>query len=188
MRTAVFGGSFNPPHVGHVLAVTLVLSTAEIDRVLVVPTFRHPFAKALAPFEDRVKMCELAMGWLPHVEISRVEEELGGDSLTLRTLEHLRKTRPNDSLRLVMGADLLLERSKWFKFDEVEKIAPPLVIGRAGVEAEGAPAPLLPEISSTEVRDKIARGDVASLDQLVPRAVLEHIQSRRLYAGTQAQT
>jgi nicotinate-nucleotide adenylyltransferase len=183
---AIFGGSFNPPHVGHVLAVTLVLSTSDVDRVLVVPTFRHPFAKALAPYGDRVTMCELAMGWLPRVEISRVEEELGGDSLTLRTLEHLRKTRPSDRLRLVMGADLLLESSKWFRFDDVRAIAPPLVIGRAGVNAPGAPAPLLPEISSTEVRERIGRGDIAGLDQLVPRAVLEHVKSRGLYAGAQA--
>ncbi len=181
---AVFGGSFNPPHVGHVLAVTLVLSTSDIDRVLVVPTFRHPFAKALAPYEDRVKMCELAMGWLPRVEISRVEEELGGDSLTLRTLEQLRKTRPNDRLRLVMGADLLLESAKWFRFEEIQTIAPPLVIGRAGVDAPGAPAPLLPEISSSEVRDRIARGDTSGLEQLVPRTVLDYVSARRLYAGS----
>jgi nicotinate-nucleotide adenylyltransferase len=180
---AVFGGSFNPPHVGHVLAVTLVLSTSDVDRILVVPTFRHPFAKALAPFDDRVKMCELAMGWLPRVEISRVEEELGGDSLTLRTLEHLRKTRPNDRFRLVIGADLLLEAAKWFRFDEVQKIAPPLVIGRAGIDAPGAPV-LLPEISSTEVRDRIARGDTSGLEQLVPRSVLDYVSARRLYAGS----
>ena len=61
---AIFGGSFNPPHVAHVLAAAYVLSTAEIDRLLVVPTFRHPFAKALASYEDRVAMCSLAMGWL----------------------------------------------------------------------------------------------------------------------------
>lgn len=178
---AVFGGSFNPPHVGHVLAVTLVLSTSDVDRVVVVPTFRHPFAKALAPYGDRVKMCELAMGWLPRTEISRLEEELGGDSLTLRTLEHLRKTRPNDRLRLVMGADLLLESAKWFRFDEVQKIAPPLVIGRAGIDAPGAPPPLLPDISSTEVRERIGRGETSGLERLVPRSVLDYVSARRLY-------
>jgi nicotinate-nucleotide adenylyltransferase len=180
---AVFGGSFNPPHVGHVLAVTLVLSTSEVDRVLVVPTFQHPFAKALAPFDDRVKMCELAMGWLPGVTVSRVEEELGGDSLTVRTLEHLRKVHPGVKLRLVIGADILLEAAKWFRFDEVQRIAPPLVIGRAGVAGTNAPAPLLPEISSTTVRERIARGEMSGLEQLVPRSVLEYVKARRLYAG-----
>lgn len=179
---AVFGGSFNPPHVGHVLAVSLVLSTTDVDRILVVPTFRHPFAKALAPFDDRVEMCRLAVGWLPRVTISRVEEELGGDSLTVRTLEHLRTTLPDAKLRLVVGADILLEAAKWVRFDEVQKLAPLLVVGRAGVDAEGAPAPLLPEISSTTIRDRIRRADLAGLESLVPRTVLAHIHSRRLYA------
>ena len=59
-RVAIFGGSFNPPHVAHALAVVYALSVAPIDEVLVVPVFRHPFSKELAPFEDRVRMCELA--------------------------------------------------------------------------------------------------------------------------------
>ena len=92
----IFGGSFNPPHLAHVLAVAVVLSRFEVARILVVPTYRHPFAKALAPYEDRVKMCELAMGFLPRVEVSRVEEELGGESRTLRTLQHLRAQHDGD--------------------------------------------------------------------------------------------
>src|SRR5450432_1633002 len=71
----IFGGSFNPPHIAHVLAVTYVLSTAEPDLVLVVPCYRHPFAKDLCPFEHRLAMCERAMGWLPRTTVSRVEEE-----------------------------------------------------------------------------------------------------------------
>ena len=67
----VFGGSFNPPHLAHVLAVTVVLARFKVARVLVVPTYQHPFAKALASYEDRVKMCELAMGWLPRVETQK---------------------------------------------------------------------------------------------------------------------
>ena len=62
MTTAIFGGSFNPPHLAHVLAVTVVRAREEVDRVLVIPTYQHPFAKSLAPYDDRVKMCELAMG------------------------------------------------------------------------------------------------------------------------------
>ena len=93
-RVAVFGGSFNPPHVGHVLGVVYALSTAPIDEVLVVPVYQHPFAKDLAPFADRLAMCRLAFGWLPRVTVSTVEEELGGESRTLRTVEHLRADHP----------------------------------------------------------------------------------------------
>ncbi len=183
MNVGIFGGSFNPPHVGHVLASALVLSTAPVERLLVVPTWQHPFAKGLAPFEDRVRMCELAMGFLRGLEVSRVEEELGGESRTLRTLEHLASTRPDWKLRLVMGSDLLAEAPRWFRFDAIEKLAPPLVIGRAGAEAPGATSVRLPEVSSTQVRAAIARGAWDELADRVPRAVLDHIRARGLYGA-----
>jgi nicotinate-nucleotide adenylyltransferase len=182
-RVAVFGGSFNPPHVAHVLACALVLSVEEVDRVLVVPAFKHPFAKALAPYDDRVAMCELATAAMPAISVSRVEQELGGDSLTLRTLESLARLHPDWRLRLVIGADILGEAPRWFGFDAIAKLAPPIVLGRAGVEAEGAGPTLLPEVSSTRVRAAIARGDWAEAEKVVPRAVLAHVRARGLYAA-----
>lgn len=181
MIVAVFGGSFNPPHLAHVLAVTAVLATHEVDKILVVPTFQHPFAKALAPYDDRVEMCRLAMGWLPKIEVSRVEEELGGESRTLRTVEHLRAQHPDWSLRLVVGADILLEAKKWHGFDQIVALAPLIVLGRAGVGGTVAPEPLLPEISSTEVRTKLAAGKSEELGSLVPREVLAYIRQKGLY-------
>ncbi|CAN5859762.1 nicotinate-nucleotide adenylyltransferase [soil metagenome] len=179
----VFGGSFNPPHLAHVLAVAVVLARFDVAKILVVPTYRHPFAKALAPYEDRVKMCELAMGFLPRVEISRVEEELGGESRTLRTIEHLHAQHPEWTLRFIMGADLVLESSKWYGFDAIARLAPPIVLGRVGVSFEGAPPAVLPAISSTEVRTMIGAGRWEELEPLVPRAVLDHVRARGLYAS-----
>jgi nicotinate-nucleotide adenylyltransferase len=173
MPIAVFGGSFNPPHVAHVLACALVLSTEEIDRLLVVPAYQHPFAKPLEPFDDRVRMCGLAMGWMPRVEVSRVEEELGGESRTLRTLQHLAETHAGSSLRLVIGADVLA--------DAIAKLAPPIVLGRAGA-ADPSPV-LLPDVSSTHVRAAIARGAWSEAARLVPREVLAHIRAKRLYGA-----
>ena len=183
MTTAIFGGSFNPPHLAHVLAVTVVLARFEIDRLLVVPTFQHPFAKSLAPYEDRVKMCELAMAWLPRVEVSRVEEELGGESRTLRTIEHLRQTHPGEPFRLVMGADIVAESAKWYGFDKISVLAPPIVLGRVGIAYDGAPPPILPAISSTEVRAKIAERRWGELEELVPRRVLAYLKEHALYDG-----
>ena len=181
-RVAVFGGSFNPPHVGHLLATALVLATAEVDEVLVVPTYKHPFAKPLAPYDDRVTMCSLALGWLPHVEISRVEEELGGESKTLRTLEHLGQAHPDWSMRLVMGSDTFAESSKWFRFDAVRELAPPIVLARSpGASGLAGSAVLLPAISSTDVRARIAAGAWSELEELVARAVLRHVRERGLY-------
>jgi nicotinate-nucleotide adenylyltransferase len=177
----VFGGSFNPPHLSHVLALAVVLARFDVERLLVVPTFQHPFAKALAPYEDRVKMCELAMGWLPRVEVSRVEEELGGESRTLRTIEHLKSKYPDNPLRFVMGADIMQESSKWYAFDKISALAPPIVLGRVGVDYPGAPTPVLPAISSTEVRAKLAAGDLGPLEQLVPHTVIQYARAHKLY-------
>lgn len=127
-------------------------------------------------------MCELAMGWLPNVEVSRVEQELGGESRTLRTLEHLAASRPGARFRFVMGADLVTESAKWHAWDSIVALAPPIVLGRVGVTYEGAPPAILPAISSTDVRTRVARGvDAAALEMLVPRAVLAHIEQAGLY-------
>jgi nicotinate-nucleotide adenylyltransferase len=181
-RVAIFGGSFNPPHVAHVLACALLLSVEEVDRVVVIPTFRHPFAKALAPFEHRMAMCELAMAWIPGVEVSPVEAELGGESRTLNTLEHLTKVHPDWRPRLVIGADVLTEAHRWYGFDAIAALAPPLVLGRAGIEAPGAGPPLLPDISSTQIRALIASESWTDLRPLLPHSVLTYVRSHGLYS------
>lgn len=183
-RVAVFGGSFNPPHVAHVLAAVYALATAPIDEVLVVPVYMHPFAKELASFEHRLAMCQLALGWLPHVAVSRVEQELGGQSRTLRTVEHLSEEHPDWSLRLLVGADVLPDLPKWHRFERIAELAPPIVLGRAGVDLDGAPTAFLPRISSTDVRDAFAAGDEDFLRARVPSAVLEYAARQGLYRRT----
>src|SRR5690606_32016933 len=79
---AIFGGSFDPPHVGHVLAVTWVLSTQPVDEVVLVPALEHAFGKPLAPFAHRRRMCELAFAPLRRVRVDPIEAELGGASYT----------------------------------------------------------------------------------------------------------
>lgn len=177
----IFGGSFNPPHISHVLAAAAVVSLHALDALLVIPTFMHPFAKSLAPYEDRVAMCRLAMGELPRVHISRIEEELGGESRTLRTLETLKARNPGWTLRLVMGADLVVEAPKWHGFDRIKQIAEPLVLGRVGIVYPGSPEPILPSASSTEVRDFLRDHDFTHAGGLLPRRVLEYIKERGLY-------
>jgi nicotinate-nucleotide adenylyltransferase len=177
---AIFGGSFNPPHIAHVLAAVYVLSTEPIDEVLVVPVFRHPFSKELASFDDRLDMCRRAFAWIPRVFVSAVERDLEGESLTLRTLEYLAELHPDWSMRLLIGADVVNDLPKWHRFDRISEIAPPIIVGRAGVVAEGAPEAILPRASSTDVRDAFARGDTERLEKLVPRDVLSLIAERGL--------
>jgi nicotinate-nucleotide adenylyltransferase len=172
---AVFGGSFNPPHVAHQMACLWVLETQPIDGLLIVPTFRHPFDKPLAPFADRVEMCRRMAAALARVEVSTIEEDLGGEGFTLHMLQALAARRREAQLRLVVGADILRETPKWYRWAEIEALAPPIVVGRSGFGGGIE----LPDVSSTEIRARCARG--LAIDGLVPRSVLEYIQRKGLY-------
>jgi len=177
---AIFGGSFNPPHVAHQMVCLYVLETEPVDVVLVVPTFRHPFDKQLAAYEHRLEMARLAIAPLAdRAAVSDIERSLGGEaSLTLHTLEALAAAHPGASLRLIIGSDILPEREKWYRWEDIERLAPPIVVARAGFPVAGAPVEL-PAISSTEVRARLARGETGL--PLVPRAVSAYIQAHGLY-------
>lgn len=177
---AIYGGSFDPPHVAHTLVCAYVLSAHEVDRVLVVPTLRHPFDKPLAPFDHRLRMCELAFADLLRVEISDVERALPQPSLTLRTLQALHARMPGVPLRLVIGSDLLRETSSWHAFEEVAALAPPIVVGRSGHPSPDG-SPLLPEVSSTEVRRRLRAG--LPTDGLLSPTVAAYAREHALYRG-----
>jgi len=182
-RVALFGGSFNPPHMGHVLAVAYVLGVGLVDRVLVVPVFEHALGKQLVPFPHRLEMSRRAFGWLPGVEVSTIEEQLGAPSRTLRTIEALERQHPDWALRLLVGSDITGEIQKWHAFDEIARRAPPLVLERAGARTGVGPG-VLPEVSSSDVRARLAQNDAAAaaeLAALVPRAVLEYARQHALY-------
>ena len=92
------------------------------------------------------------------VEVSRIEQELDGPSLTLRTLEELQRREPGRELRLVIGSDLLAETHAWHRFDRICELAPLIVVQRAGHVTDPA-VPALPDISSTEARRRLRAGE-----------------------------
>ncbi len=150
-RVALLGGSFNPPHVAHLMAAYWTLATQDVREVWLLPSFRHPFGKALVEFEDRVRMCELAARGVRGVAVCTAERDLAGDPLvgkTARTLEHLVEKHPDTDFALVVGADILPETSKWYRWDRVTELARVIVVGREGFPPV-AGAPTLPAISST---------------------------------------
>lgn len=179
---AVFGGSFNPPHIAHQMVCLYVLETESVDQILIVPTFRHPFEKQLAPFSDRVEMCQaMAAPFGTRAVVSTLEAELGGEaSLTLRTLEALAARMPGVGLRLVIGADILAETPKWYRWNDVAALAPPLVVGRSGFPGDTEVE--LPAVSSTRIRSKLSAGESAR--GLVPRTVLQLIEMKGLYRAS----
>jgi nicotinate-nucleotide adenylyltransferase len=174
---ALFGGSFDPPHVGHVLAASYVLATSA-DRVVIVPAFRHVFGKELTPFPHRRRMLELAMADLRNVEISDIEARLGGASATVRTVDALRMRHPGVQWKLVVGSDLTAEIPRWTESERLLAMASLCVIQRAGHRTgEGV---VMPEVSSTEIRARVASG--RSTEDLVPGAVAKYIAHHGLYA------
>lgn len=181
MRVAFFGGSFNPPHVGHVLAASYALSVG-FDKVLAVVVHQHAFPKQLESFEHRATMAELAFEPLPSVEVSRVEAQLPAPNFTLHTLQHLHAAHPEWRLRLLAGSDVLPDLERWHAFDEVARLAPLYLLGRIGHPVSGVPC-LLPDVSSTNVRRQLqaASPDVEWLHQHVPASVLAYIEARGLF-------
>jgi nicotinate-nucleotide adenylyltransferase len=179
---ALLGGSFNPPHVGHLMAAWYVLATEPVAAVWLLPSYSHPFGKALAPFQDRVRMCRLAALTVRGLHVCAAEADLRDDPLvgrTARTLEHLRAEHPDLRFALVVGTDLLPETRTWHRWERVQELARIVVVGRQGHEAGAGGRPLLPAVSSTEVRARLARGEDVS--HLVPRRVLAYLQEHGLY-------
>lgn len=184
-RVALYGGSFNPPHTSHVLSVAYALSACPIDAVWVVPVWRHAFDKPLAPFSDRVEMCRRAFAPFGHrARVAEVERELGGVSRTIDTVRYLLERHEHISFSLLLGADLFAERHRWKQFEELERLVSMHVVGRAGVEppSDVATGPPLPAVSSTDIRDRLAKGE--SVVGLVPLAVAAYAEQRALYSSS----
>jgi nicotinate-nucleotide adenylyltransferase len=183
MRVAIYGGSFNPPHVSHQLAALYVLETQPVDELWFVPCFKHPFEKTLEPFEDRLEMCRRAAAPLgPRARVSDVEARLGGESRTLRTVTELQRENPGVELHLVVGADLVGELPSWYGARQLEQLVRFIVVGRTGYPGSG---PAMPEVSSSEVRDRLRRGE--PVESLMPRSVLDYIRERKLYGSAESQ-
>jgi nicotinate-nucleotide adenylyltransferase len=171
-----------------------VLATAPVDELWLLPTFRHAFGKDLAPYDDRLAMCELVAAELgPRARASRLEAELAArpgfvSSRTVYLLEALARDQPDVAPRLVIGTDILHEHAAWHRWDDVIRLAPPIVVGRGGVRAPAPwaePPVTMPEVSSTRVRALLAAGGNVDGDLagLLPRTVIGYIARRQLYRG-----
>lgn len=173
MRVAFYGGSFNPPHVGHAMVASWLLWTDQVDEVWLVPVGSHAFGKSLAPFERRRTWCEaMAADLGDRVRVEPIENELPQPSYSIRTLEALCVRHPEAWFRLVIGADSVPGLPRWHRSEELQARFEPIVVGRAGY-ASPPDVPVFPGVSSTSIRE--AARDGAALDGLVPASVLARI-------------
>jgi len=191
-RIGVFGGTFDPPHVGHFIVAQDVLEHLKLDTLLLMPaaTSPHKSASEAAPPEVRARMLEAGLGGHARMRVSRIELERGGVSYTVDTLAAMRRSSPDDELWLVIGADQLAAFSSWRSPDEVLRLARLVVMDRGGLAANQAtPAAVTYEsvpvtrvdVSSTDVRRRLRDG--RSIRYWVPDAVRRIIEEERLYIG-----
>lgn len=175
MRVAVYGGSFNPPHVGHAMVAAWLRWTDRVDSVWLLPVWKHPFGKPQAPWALRLAMAEaLAEQVGQDVRVNPIEAELEGVSYTVRTLDVLAERHPEHRFHLVVGADVAPQTPLWKDWDRIRADYSPVLVGRAGFP-EVPDAPTFPEVSSTDVRARIRDG--RPWDHLVPSAVAALIRA-----------
>jgi|ETNmetMinimDraft_30_1059905.scaffolds.fasta_scaffold20347_2 nicotinate-nucleotide adenylyltransferase len=183
---ALLGGSFDPPHVCHVLISLYVLQSGRASQVWWIPCKRHAFDKRMAPFVDRLAMCEAATRWLPAVRVDPLELELDGPSYTLATVRELARTHPGRRFVWIAGSDVLPDLPRWHRWSELAAEVPFVIIPRGDDDPPPPPAgtfhhlPIrFPDVSSTGLREALRSGAV--VDGLIDSAVAHHIRERDLY-------
>lgn len=180
MEIALLGGSFNPPHVGHLLAALYVRAALGADQVWLLPSFHHPFGKQLVAFEHRLEMCRALVADVgPWAQVKDTEAQVGGEGRTVDLLEHLVAEHPNDRFWLVLGSDILKDLPYWKAWDRIEQLARVVVLNRAGFPDPRALGPPLALVSSTELRARLSSGEAS--EHLLTRGVSAYVASRGLY-------
>ncbi len=200
MKRAIFGGSFDPVHKGHVKLVESLCEAVMPDEVIVMPTGISPFKKDMkrrpASGEDRLEMCRLAFADMPRVTVSDYEITRPEVSYTVDTVRHFHGLYPNDELYLLIGSDMLLTFDKWRKFEEIladcTLCAASRENGSRDMESLRKKAEELRrygnvvlikaepfEVSSTEIREKIMKN--SDISCYVPKNVVKYILENNLY-------
>ena len=191
MRIGILGGSFDPPHIGHLIVAEEARWQCGLDTILFMVTSHPPHKEEPeAPPEDRLRMVEIAIDGMSGFSPSNMEIERGGSSYTAQTLKELRQLYPDSSLHLIVGADSVLDLSAWKDPDAVVEMASMVVALRPGFDLSRMEPKLRSKtrvletptvaISSTLVRQRLHKGE--SIRFLVPEAVERYIREHRLYS------
>jgi len=193
-RIALFGGSFNPPHISHQMICFYLLEYKGFDYVYLIPTYKHPFGKQLISFEHRVKMCcRLALPFVGKVIIDSVEAYLSESRseqtkqcYTIDVVREFTTRHPEVDFTLIIGSDVLEELDKWKEFNEIRKLVEVLVLARGDYVNPNTSIWLYdiayfrkPEYSSTEIRELVAKSK--SIEHCVPPRVRQYIRKNKLY-------
>jgi nicotinate-nucleotide adenylyltransferase len=192
----ILGGTFNPPHIGHLVMVQEALDQLGLERVELMPVAEPPHKEAPAdPGADvRLELCELATASAARVGVSDLEIKRGGASYTVDTLRALHDRAPEHLLTFIVGGDMAHSFASWREPEAILELARLAVAERDGLRREDIAHRLEPlhsgdrvvffdmpriDLSSSAIRERVAEG--RSIRYLVPDPVIEAIRSRRLY-------
>jgi nicotinate-nucleotide adenylyltransferase len=200
MRLGVFGGTFDPVHLGHLIMAEQCREQARLDRVLFIPAPRppHKLDNERTRFEQRVEMLTLAISGQPAFQIDELERDRSGPSYTFETLEELQQKHAGAELCLILGGDALAELHLWYRPERIIELATILAVRRPGspdlnaeafrgnlrlppqtlLRMEIIDAPLI-DIASRDIRARLTQG--RSVRYLIPRAVEAYIADKGLY-------
>jgi nicotinate-nucleotide adenylyltransferase len=185
-KIAIVGGTFDPIHLGHLKIISEVAK--KFEKVIVIPT-GDPWLKAAKPIatgEQRVAMAQTAVNSLnlaDQVVVSAIEVKRAGPSYAIDTVTALKQIYPDASFTLVLGSDAARNLHKWHRSDELQKLVEVLVVKRESVTASEFPEIQIdaPEISSTEIRDKVAHSQ--EITDLVTPTISTFIKEHQLYVS-----
>jgi nicotinate-nucleotide adenylyltransferase len=191
-RIGVLGGTFDPVHLGHLVAASEALHRFSLERVILVPAGR-PWQKAsFSDPEDRFMMATLAAATHPKLAVSRIELDRPGPTYTVETLETMHGFFGDAELFFIAGADAILELGTWHRIADLASMTDIIAVTRPGSDIRNLVAldgwPVIHsleipgiDISSTDIRRRVAEG--LPIDHLVPAAVHRFIAERGLYVG-----
>ena len=193
MQIAIYGGTFDPFHNGHLAVARYVRDHTDTDEVLIIPAGK-PYLRPRRPSASpnaRLKMCQLAVNDEPDIAVSDIEVIKPRNSYTIETLKHLQATYGYDThFTLVLGADTISSIKHWHRPDDIWKLCNPVVVHRPGTDF--ALPQIMPsntqilngpecDISGTQVRRAYANGDLTTARNHVPPSVHRFIISEELY-------
>lgn len=197
-RIGILGGSFNPPHLGHLMMARDALEQGGLDRVFFIPAATPPHKtnhNGMISAEHRLAMTKLAIAYESRFELCDDEIRRGGISYTVDTLHRLKAARPGDELALIIGGDTLRDLPTWREITTILELCRVITIARPGVDRAtmmpSLPAPWperlmagvivgrLMDISSTDIRERVSSG--RSIRFLVPDGVEGYIAANKLY-------
>ena len=186
-RVGLLGGTFNPPHLGHLIIANEVLSQLNLDEVRFMPAGvpPHKVIKGGTSSEQREKMVEKAIQGQPDFMLEPVELQKGGTSYTYETIQLLTEREPESDFYFIIGGDMIEYLPKWHKIDELTKLIQFVGVGRPGYDMESPYNVSMVDvpqigISSTMIRERISEGETVTY--LIPERVLDYIREEKLYA------